>query len=63
MVIVYILRLFFDPGWSAVSSTLTKEFGFVASCSGDWALDLCTYPMSIMVSQLKTKRLTYLLVR
>jgi len=37
-------------GWSAVSSTLTKEFGFVASSSSDWALDLCTYPMSIMIA-------------
>ena len=45
------LRLFLIAGWSAVSSTLTKEFGFVASSSGDWALDLCTYPMSIMVRQ------------
>ena len=37
-------------GWSAVSSTLSKELGFVASSSADWTLDLCTYPMSIMIA-------------
>ena len=29
---------------------MSKEFGFVVSSAGDWSLDLCTYPMSIMVS-------------
>ena len=38
-------------GWSAVSATMAKEHGFVASASADWALDLCTYPMSVMVRQ------------
>ena len=37
-------------GWSAISSTLSKEIGFVASSSADWTLDLCTYPMSIMIA-------------
>ena len=37
-------------GWSAISSTLSKELGFVASSSADWTLDLCTYPMSIMIA-------------
>lgn len=37
-------------GWSAISANLSKEFGFVVSSSGDWALDLCTYPMSIMIA-------------
>jgi len=37
-------------GWSAISSNLSKEFGFVASSSADWTLDLCTYPMSIMIA-------------
>merc|ERR1719458_1649980 len=36
--------------WSAISSTLTREFGFVASSSADWALPACTYPMSIMIA-------------
>ena len=37
-------------GWSAVSANLSKEYGFVVSSSADWGLDLCTYPMSIMVN-------------
>ena len=37
-------------GWSAVSSSLAKEYGFVVSSSADWALDLCTYPMSMMIA-------------
>ena len=37
-------------GWSAVSATLTREFGFVTSSAGDWGLDPCTYPMSIMIA-------------
>ena len=37
-------------GWSAVSANLSKEYGFVVSSSADWGLDLCTYPMSIMVT-------------
>ena len=32
-----------------MSASLSKEYGFVVSSSADWALDLCTYPMSIMV--------------
>ena len=28
----------------------SREFGFVVSSAGDWSLDLCTYPMSIMVN-------------
>ena len=37
-------------GWSAVSANLSKEYGFVVSSSADWGLDLCTYPMSIMIA-------------
>ncbi len=36
-------------GWSAISSQLARESGIVASSSADWALDMCTYPMSVMV--------------
>ncbi len=35
--------------WSAISSAIAREYGFVASASADWMLDACTYPMSIMV--------------
>ena len=27
-----------------------REYGFVASSSADWALDLATYPMSVMIA-------------
>ncbi len=37
-------------GWSAISYSLSKEYGLVASASADWVLDSCTYPMSIMVN-------------
>lgn len=37
-------------GWSAISASLTREFGFVASSASDWGLDSCTYPMSIMIA-------------
>ena len=37
-------------GWSAISGTLAREYGFVVSSAGDWALSSCTYPMSVMVS-------------
>ena len=37
-------------GWSAISGTLAREYGFVAASAGDWALSSATYPMSIMVS-------------
>lgn len=37
-------------GWSAISAALSREYGFVVSSSGDWALDLCTYPMSVMIA-------------
>ena len=33
-----------------MSANLSKEYGFVVSSSADWGLDLCTYPMSIMVT-------------
>ena len=36
-------------GWSAISSALTREHGFVTSGAADWSLDLVTYPMSIMM--------------
>ena len=37
-------------GWSAISASLTREFGFVSCSAADWGLANCTYPMSIMVS-------------
>nr|XP_040568855.1 LOW QUALITY PROTEIN: oxalate:formate antiporter-like [Lepeophtheirus salmonis] len=37
-------------GWSAISGTINKELGFVAPASADWSLDMCTYPMSIMIA-------------
>jgi len=37
-------------GWSAISSALTRENGFVASAASDWSLDLATYPMSVMIA-------------
>ena len=37
-------------GWSAISASLSKEYGFVVSSANDWGLDLCTYPMSIMIA-------------
>ena len=45
-------------GWSAISSNLSKELGFVASASADWTLDLCTYPMSIMIAAGKVQCVT-----
>ena len=33
-----------------MSANLSKEYGFVVSSSADWGLDLCTYPMSIMIA-------------
>ena len=37
-------------GWSAISSALAREHGFVTSGAGDWSLDLVTYPMSIILA-------------
>ncbi|XP_023327563.1 uncharacterized protein LOC111700759 [Eurytemora carolleeae] len=37
-------------GWSAISSLLTRENGLVCSAASDWALDLATYPMSVMIA-------------
>jgi len=37
-------------GWSAISASLTRETGLVASAASDWTLDLCTYPMSVMIA-------------
>lgn len=37
-------------GWSAISGSLSRHLGFVAPAAGDWGLDLCSYPMSIIVS-------------
>jgi len=37
-------------GWSAISGTLAREYGFVAASAGDWALSSATYPMSIMIA-------------
>lgn len=37
-------------GWSAISAHLTREHGLVASAASDWALDLATYPMSVMIA-------------
>ena len=31
---------------------VSREFGFVVSSAGDWSLDLCTYPMSVMVREM-----------
>ena len=36
-------------GWSAISATVAREYGFVTAGAADWSLDLATYPMSIMV--------------
>ena len=36
-------------GWSAISASLAREHGFVTAAASDWALDSCTYPMSVMV--------------
>ena len=36
-------------GWSAISATVAREYGFVSAAAGDWSLDLATYPMSIML--------------
>ena len=35
-------------GWSAVSGALSRHLGVVVPAADDWALDLCSYPMSIM---------------
>merc|ERR1719483_2006436 len=37
-------------GWSAISAQLTRENGIVASAASDWALDLASYPMSVMIA-------------
>merc|ERR1719308_142977 len=37
-------------GWSAISAQLTRENGLVTSAASDWALDLATYPMSVMIA-------------
>ncbi len=37
-------------GWSAISAQLSRESGVVASSSADWALDACSYPMSVMIA-------------
>ena len=37
-------------GWSAISAQLTREHGLVASAASDWAIDLATYPMSVMIA-------------
>ena len=37
-------------GWSAISSALAREQGFVTSGAADWSLDLVTYPMSIILA-------------
>ena len=37
-------------GWSAISSALAREHGFVTSGAADWSLDLVTYPMSIILA-------------
>eukprot|EP00993_Chasmostoma_nieuportense_P006232 NODE_684_length_1951_cov_34.514254_g635_i0.p1 GENE.NODE_684_length_1951_cov_34.514254_g635_i0~~NODE_684_length_1951_cov_34.514254_g635_i0.p1 ORF type:complete len:607 (+),score=151.82 NODE_684_length_1951_cov_34.514254_g635_i0:54-1823(+) len=34
--------------WSAVSGSLTKEFGFVVPAAADWSLSQCTIPLSIV---------------
>ena len=45
----YFVGLGAPYGWSAISASLTREFGFVSSSAADWGLAECTYPMSIMV--------------
>ena len=47
--ILFIKGLGAPYGWSAISASLTREFGFVSSSAADWGLADCTYPMSIMV--------------
>ena len=37
-------------GWSAISGQLTREHGLVTSAATDWALDLATYPMSVILA-------------
>lgn len=37
-------------GWSAISSALAREHGFVVSAASDWSLELATYPMSIILA-------------
>merc|ERR1719481_568485 len=37
-------------GWSAISAQLTRENGIVASAASDWALDVASYPMSVMIA-------------
>lgn len=37
-------------GWSAISAQLTRENGLVTSAASDWALDLASYPMSVMIA-------------
>lgn len=37
-------------GWSAISASLAREHGFVASAATDWTLELSTYPMSVIMA-------------
>merc|ERR1719481_1330010 len=37
-------------GWSAISAQISRELGLVAAAASDWALDLATYPMSVMIA-------------
>jgi len=37
-------------GWSAISSALSREHGFVVSAASDWSLEMATYPMSIILA-------------
>ena len=37
-------------GWSAISGQLTREEGLVTASAGDWALDLASYPMSVIMA-------------
>jgi len=37
-------------GWSAISATVAREYGFVAPGTEDWSLTLTTYPMSIILA-------------
>lgn len=46
-------------GWSAISATVAREYGFVTAGAADWSLDLATYPMSIMVKDLSSKSVSY----
>jgi len=37
-------------GWSAISSLLSREQGFVSPASLDWSMEACTWPMAIMIA-------------